>query len=166
MRITPIVSLLFLATAACGSGISIPSRDGGSGDAGLGQDGAAGDGGMAGDGGIVPDAGRVPDGGVTRTCAELRADYLSELASAKLCNTASLVNPCTTERPRAIECGCPTWINAGSGGKLDELIVQFNAQGCGTDICPAIACVNPGTGSCLPSAGNPSQGTCTDVTGP
>ena len=112
--------------------------------------GAATGGGSGGGGGGGADAG----------CAGMEAEYLLAVDQARMCNPNSLVNPCTETQPMVIVCGCPTFINAGSGGPLVALNGRFLDAGCVPMACPRCSVIDGG--SCMPISGSPSQGTCVD----
>lgn len=100
------------------------------------------------------------DGGMDVGCAAMEAEYLLAVERAKQCNPNSLINPCTETQPLTISCGCPTFINQGSGQPLVDLTAKYLDAGCVPTACPRCAVFDGGT--CEPLSSNPSEGTCVD----
>jgi hypothetical protein len=99
---------------------------------------------MVGTGGIVGTGGSSGT-----TCATLEQDYLTELTAAKVCNIASLINPCTVEVLSTLSCegACTTFVVDAS--KLTAIEADWQNMGCRTPVCPN-GCRNPPTGgSCV-----------------
>jgi hypothetical protein len=116
------------------------------------------------DGGTATDGGSnsVDGGAAGADCDELARQYAAALASAKVCSLTALIEPCAEKRPSLIGCGCPTFINAGSGAQLDVLEATFTAKGCIAMFCPR--CVAIDAGQCTPTGmGDPNFGECQDV---
>lgn len=95
-------------------------------------------------------------------CADLEAAYDKAVLSAKLCNPNSLIEPCTELRPASVTCGCPTFINAGSGAPIDALQAAFSDAGCLPTVCPRCIQVDAGVCTAIPG-GSPDEGECVDL---
>jgi hypothetical protein len=69
---------------------------------------------------------------------------------ARMCRIGSGIDPCPYLVPSKLSCGCQMW--AGDKTELDKIKAEWTAAGCKpADLCPAIACPNPGTQAfCLP----------------
>lgn len=94
-------------------------------------------------------------------CARLEAQYAAEFLAAKLCNPNSLIEPCTETRPATIGCGCASFINAGSGGTLDQLTAKFTAESCVPTACPRCSSVDAGVCTLVVGGGS-NDGECID----
>lgn len=99
------------------------------------------------------------------TCTKLNQDYVAAVKAAKTCNPLSMspVIQCSAQVEDQLFCPCTTFVNPGSAAfqKLVDLKKQWLAQSCDQQeiACPAIACMAPGSASCL---GNTAAGTCVD----
>jgi hypothetical protein len=122
---------------------------------GAGSTGGAGQAGTAGRGGTTGAAGT---GGATggggagggKTCTQLETDYTAALTAAKMCN-ATAGNQC--QILVSISLACPTCkAHVNDDAQLTALKASYDQAGCSAmpHICPAIACVNPGSGACVP----------------
>jgi hypothetical protein len=120
---------------------------------------------MGGTGGsVTPDAG-APDAGTTdaanmcQACAAFATEYANGIRKEQACNPA-VPNQCLKQTPGQLTCGCPVWVTTTV--LSDDVRMRYQAAGClkcfGLIACPAIACVNPGTGACVPvmAAGDPA----------
>jgi hypothetical protein len=138
-------------------------------DAGPGGGGSGGDGGSGGSGGTggismvdaappydsapdaVPkkDAGPGPDAGdiCMTTCPALNQDYQVAVKADQQCSPG-VAGQCAKQVPGSLMCGCPVWVNTTLA--TDSIRKRFMDAGCSRCIraCPAIACINPGTGVC------------------
>jgi len=119
---------------------------GGAGGGGL---AGAGGGGATGTGGHAGSAGAGGAGGAA--CAQLESDYSAALTEAKKCDTTN-ANQCQSVVSTSLSCpGCTTHVNDTS--KLNEIETKYEQAACNANPhpCPAIACVFPGTGACVPA---------------
>ncbi len=168
---------------------------GGAGAGGAGAGGQAGQGGQSGQGGkpgadaavIVdatadaggsphPDSGNAVDVAAgerptadpcasTGQCTTLETEYRDAIAKDQVCTTGAN-NQCQQNVSSALACGgCTAWVNTKT--TTDAVRKRWQDAGCNTclRICPAIACVAPGTGTCqLPVGGAPgAPGKCISV---
>jgi hypothetical protein len=147
--------------ATTGSGGGTAGAGGGTAGAGGGTAGAGG--GATGAGGSIAgqsgggQAGHSTgkDGG--ETCAELETDYSDALMAARKC-TPGAADQCQHLVGLSISCpGCKGYVNDAT--TLDIIAGEWKDQGCKVSVCPAIACIAPGTGVCLSTSGGPG-GTC------
>jgi len=95
-----------------------------------------------------------------KTCQEMIAEYNAAFTEAKMCNplAASVAAECQATASASLPCGnCVTHVQ--STKTLDEIRARWNAAGCKPGVCPAIACINPGTGACM---ANGTSGVCID----
>ncbi|MBL8955298.1 MAG: hypothetical protein JNK82_31280 [Myxococcaceae bacterium] len=146
-----------------GSGTSGGSATaGGMGTAGGTGGTAGGTGGTAGGtGGTAGGTGSTAGGSASASCTTLETSYTAAIATAKLCNTFSLVNPCTATRPAIISCGCPTFIDPNNAAPVDAIQNSYTDAGCVMTSCPRCAPLDAGT--CEPiDAGSPGDGICVD----
>jgi hypothetical protein len=144
-------------TAGAGGTAGNGGTTGGGGTAGTG--GTAGIGGTAGTGGSSTaghdgggQGGHGTDGG-GESCAQLETDYGNALGTARQCTPGS-VNPCQHLVEMSLSCsGCKEYVNDVT--TLNALTAEWQAQDCQAipHVCPAIACINPGPGSCTTSGG-------------
>jgi hypothetical protein len=143
---------------------------GGTGGSGGSTGGAGGS--MGGTGGSVkPDAG-PPDmgrsdgppadaGDICQACTGFVTEYANAIRKEQACNPTA-PNQCLKQTPGQLTCGCPVWVTTTV--LSDDVRARFQAAGClkcfRFTACPAIACVNPGTGVCVPvmAAGDPPGG--------
>lgn len=172
MRRTSLCLLVGLTLALqinCGSVTSDGSGSGGSGGTGGGQSGGAGQtgrGGSAGAGGKAAtgghggggQGGQTVDSGVT--CAELVNEYSAALPAAEAC-TSGAANQCQQLVPLSLSIctGCEHYVTDAK--TLNAIRAQWTNQGCNLTtaltVCPAIACINPGTaGACTGVDGSPN----------
>jgi hypothetical protein len=136
---------------------------GGSGTGGSGTGGSTGGSGGSGDGGsgggIGPDAGlpskdALPPGDAASQC-DVCAGYVKEYADAikqeQVCNP-NVPNQCLKQTQGSLSCGCSVWVTNTFAS--DAVRKRFADAGCikcqRFSVCPAIACVAPGTGVCTP----------------
>lgn len=135
-----------------------------------GSAGAAGGGGSAGSGGASGAGGKPGTGGLggtggtggtgSKTCAQLEADYAKALAKAKSCSGILPVVQCAESVQDELACPCPTFVEATNTAAIAELKAlekQWKDDGCNVIVCPAIACVSPGSAACS------SAGVCQDL---
>ena len=95
-------------------------------------------------------------------CKTLTVEYEAALAEARRCNPGANALQCQATAPYSLPCpSCSTHVQDAS--KLTAIRARWNASGCKGGICPAIACVLPGMGVCIPTDGG--GGTC-GSTGP
>ena len=102
--------------------------------------------------------GQAVDGGVT--CAELVNEYSAALPAAEAC-TSGAANQCQQLVPLSLSIctGCEHYVTDAK--TLNAIRAQWTSQGCNLTtaltVCPAIACVNPGTaGACTGVDGSPN----------
>ena len=69
---------------------------------------------------------------------------------ARMCTLAT-TGQCTHLVLSSLSCGCQAWVNDTT--ELDVIHAAWTAAGCtGGIVCPAIACLSPGThGVCVPA---------------
>ena len=141
-----------------GSGGQAAGASGSAGAAGgrggvVGTAGNTGAGGLAGKGGQGGAGGQAGvGGGGGQSCAQIEAAYTQAIQQARMCRAGTGgAGPCPYLVSSALSCGCQIW--AGDTTEIDKIKAQWNAAGCTPGIiCPAIACLNPGTkASCLPN---------------
>jgi hypothetical protein len=112
--------------------------------------GSAGRGGTFGHGGA---AGHAADAG--ESCTQIETDYGNALTPAAEC-TPGATGQCQHLVDMSLSCpGCQRYVNDVTA--LDALAAMWNAQDCGATphVCPAIACVVPGTPTCAAASGTP-----------
>jgi hypothetical protein len=101
---------------------------------------------------VKKDARPVPDAQdiCQTTCLSLEQDYQVAVKADQKCFNG-VAGQCAKQVPGGLQCGCPVWVN--STVATDAIRKRFNDAGCNRCIhpCPAIACVNPGTGVCSPA---------------
>ena len=151
---------------ASGGGGGHASGGGGGHASGGAAGGGAGGGGHAGGGGSSAtgghggggQGGQTVDSGVT--CAELANEYSAALPAAEAC-TPGAANQCQQLVPLSLSIctGCQHYVTDAT--TLNALRTQWTNQGCNLTtaliVCPAIACVNPGTaGACAGTDGSPN----------
>jgi hypothetical protein len=108
------------------------------------------------DGPVMVDAGNG-----CQACNALLAEYAEAVRKEQACNPMA-TSQCLKQTPNRLVCGCSVWVNTTV--LSDEVRMRFQAAGCqkctSMVACPAIACVNPGTGACVPvmAAGDPPGG--------
>jgi hypothetical protein len=105
----------------------------------------------------MPDAGKgdgppVDAGDMCAACNAFITEYANAIRKEQVCNPTA-PNQCLKQTPGQLTCGCPVWVT--STVLSDDVRTRFQAAGCLTKCfrfiaCPAIACVNPGTGACVP----------------
>lgn len=138
-------ALMLWLSAGCSS-TAMPMADGAAGAPGRG--GATGSGGASGQ-----DAGN--------TCESLMATYNDAYQRAVACNPALNSPQCTPLASPSLPCqGC--LLNVHDTTELDQIRAQYNAAQCPPVPCPAIACINPGVGACIPVDGG-TTGRCGEV---
>jgi hypothetical protein len=84
------------------------------------------------------------------------------MIQAKRCNPTLNRPPCQQPADTSLPCaGCKTWVDDKQ--PLDDVRQKWKDAGCDKihRFCPAIACVNPGSGICLAKAGG--SGMCMSV---
>jgi hypothetical protein len=83
-------------------------------------------------------------------CQGFFGDYAIALRQEQACNPDA-PNQCLKMTPSSLVCGCPVWVTTTVA--TDAIRQRFLDAGCGRcpnfQACPAIACVNPGTGVCV-----------------
>jgi hypothetical protein len=117
--------------------------------------GAGGSGGAGTGGGASLDASTAGSGGsgvtssdAAETCQQLISDYEAALVEAKRCNPALNSLQCEATAPTSLPCGgCVTHVHDAS--MLTDIRSKWQAAGCKSGLCPAIACIQPGSGSCM-----------------
>ena len=132
---------------------------GGAAGSGAGTGGHAGTGGSATGGhGGGGQGGQTVDSGVS--CAELATEYSAAFPAAEAC-TPGAANQCQQLVPitLGICTGCEHYVTDAT--TLNAIHTQWTNQGCNLTtaliVCPAIACVNPGTaGACVGTDGSPN----------
>ena len=135
---------------------------GGAAGSGAGSGGHAGGGGSATGGhGSGGQGGQTVDSGVT--CAELATEYSAAVPAAEAC-TPGAANQCQQLVPLSLSIctGCQHYVTDAT--TLNALRTQWTNQGCNLTtaliVCPAIACINPGTaGDCIAVDGS-ANGVC------
>jgi len=136
---------------------------GGGGHAGAGAGGSSGAGGKAATGGHGGggQGGQTADSGVS--CAELASEYSAALPAAEAC-TPGAANQCQQLVPLSLSIctGCEHYVTDAT--TLNALRTQWTNQGCNLTtaliVCPAIACISPGTaGDCVAVDGS-ANGVC------
>jgi hypothetical protein len=168
-------------TAGDAMGGTSSETGGTAGTAGTGAGGSAGTGGTVETGGSAGDAmGGTGTGGTTETggaggtmagtggttgspdCEKLTQAYATALEEAKACNANSGKDQCTEQFASNLSCGCPVFVNPENKDAIAELQrLQKEGAKCMT-VCPAIACVEPGSGVCEPADGTANEnGLCT-----
>lgn len=112
---------------------------------------ASGRGGSSGHAGTPGGAGAGGTGaGGAASCAQIESDYSSAFNRARVCN-ASASDPCQLVEPTSL--ACPTCkVHVNDNTELAPLQTRYDQAGCSAvpHVCPAIACVNPGTAACVP----------------
>ena len=140
---------------------------GGKGSGGTNGTGGKGSGGTNGTGGQGAGGSNGTGGqGGAADCTTLATDYSGALTEAKAC-TPGAGGQCKQEVDSSLSCpGCKTYVNDTT--MLDAIDAQWTAAGCDKMhfICPAIACVVPGPGTCQASAPAATTGTCSSVLTP
>jgi hypothetical protein len=128
-----------------------PVGGSGGGEAGAGGGPTGAGGGFGGRGG----GGRGDHGtDAGETCAQIETDYGNALSAARQC-TPGAMNQCQHLVETSLACpGCKEYVNDVTN--LNAISTEWNDQDCSstTTICPAIACVTPGTGTCMESGGS------------
>jgi hypothetical protein len=142
-----------------GSGGGQAGTSGGQAGAGGGQAGTSG--GQAGAGGGSAGhaggghGGHPADAG--QTCDELETDYGTALTAARQCSPGS-AGQCQHLVPTSLSCpGCKEYVNDVT--TLNTITAEWNDQDCAATphVCPAIACINPGSGTCSGNGNGPPQ---------
>jgi hypothetical protein len=107
-----------------------------------------------------PDAGKggsIGTGGATGIdagdpCKNLMLAYELALFEARRCNPAIDSLQCQATAPSSLP--CPSCLrNVQDASELTAIRGKWNAAGCKGGICPAIACIPPGKGTCVPTDG-------------
>jgi hypothetical protein len=133
------------AAGAAGGGV------GGAGGAAAGSGGHGGTQGAAGEGGGGGGAGAGGNGGAGGSiCTDLEMQYATALMKAKMCN-ASATGQCQMLVATDLACpSCKTHVNDAT--EVLDLSNRYQQAGCSSmvHICPLAACVNPGSGACVP----------------
>jgi hypothetical protein len=134
---------------AAGGGAGSGGHAGGGGSSATGGHGGGGQGGQAVDSGV--------------TCAELANEYSAALPAAEAC-TPGAANQCQQLVPLSLSIctGCEHYVTDATS--LNAIRTQWTNQGCNLTtaltVCPAIACINPGTaGDCVAGDGS-ANGVC------
>jgi hypothetical protein len=97
-------------------------------------------------------------------CDMLAEVYAQALEQALVCNADSGKDQCTEKYPRSFGCGCPVFVNPDNEEAIATLNrVQKEGASCSM-ICPAIACIEPLSGTCEPGA-DKGTGQCTTPNG-
>jgi hypothetical protein len=74
------------------------------------------------------------------------------MVEAKRCNPGLNRLTCQETAPSSLPCGgCTTHVEDTT--ELNAIRAKWNAANCKSGICPAIACVLPGVGTCFPTDG-------------
>jgi len=82
------------------------------------------------------------------TCTQLETQYSAALITARMC-TLGATGQCQALVNTSLSCpGCKLHVNDTTA--LDAIAAQYQQLGCAAvpHACPAIACINPGTGAC------------------
>jgi hypothetical protein len=146
------------STGAAGRGGSTGAAGAAGTTGGAGQAGTGGSGGRGGTTGTGGTTGSAGTGGATgsggtgggKTCTQLESDYTAALATAKMCH-ATMTNQC--QILVSISLACPTCkAHVNDDTQLAAIQASYDQAGCSAmnHICPAIACINPGSGACVP----------------
>ena len=117
-----------------------------------GTGGNSGTGGDGATGGSTGAGGSSADGGLA-ACSTFASEYAAVLVGAKSC-TAGAAGQCAQEVPSALSL-CPVCGDfVTDRSVLDIIRTNWDAAGCG-DVsavaCPAVSCLPPTTGTCVPS---------------
>ena len=142
-----VLSGLALMSAGCSS--TEPPQDGAA------QGGSSGQSGSGGAGGTGADAGA--------TCQSLIEDYAAAFQAARSCSPFLTIVQCTQLASPALLCPrCPVHVNDTT--RLDAIRAAFQARtDCLIPPCPAILCIDPGTGGACVANDGGSAGSCVDV---
>ncbi len=118
-----------------------------------------GTGGSGATGGSSGSGGASGDGGAAG-CGSLASDYAKALVAAKSCDPGAS-NPCSQPVPASLSpcsaLSCVAYVNDAT--QLNAIHEQWQQAGCANVavLCPAIACVKPSAGVCLPTDGGGSS---------
>ena len=97
--------------------------------------------------------GTGPDAG--ETCAQLETDYSAALTAARKC-TPGAADQCQQLVDLSVSCpGCKGYVNDAT--TLNTIATEWKNQDCKAGVCPAIACIAPGTGVCQSTSGGPGE---------
>jgi hypothetical protein len=104
------------------------------------------------------------------SCWDLNTAYINAVKKAKACSPYILTATpqCSKAVDTALFCPlCRTFINpanAAALNEMDSIKQKWLALGCDKleVACPAISCVAPTSGTCLPSSADASGGSCVD----
>jgi hypothetical protein len=100
-------------------------------------------------------------GGGGESCSQLQNEYAAALPQARSCSPNSGGTQCAQQAPSTLGCSCQTSVN--DKNQLDQIQTRWTVAGCQT-VCPAIACIAPRSGICLPA--DAGGGSCADVATP
>jgi len=92
-------------------------------------------------------------------CDALAEQYQKALQAAQVCSPEIDRPQCTVQVQSSVPCGCPVWANVDNEEELAALErLAQQAERC-IMICPAVLCVEPGSGICS-SSGSGDAGHC------
>jgi hypothetical protein len=180
LRIGLIVVTVVVLTAACGS-IDVVTGDAGGGSGGTvgggmggvhggGTGGTQGSGGLSGGGAGGTNRGSggmngggtggMGNGGMTGSggsggsgpsCTQLQKAFVAALADAKMC-VVGASGYCGVVTSDKLDCGCPTHVNDTKN--IDPIRTQWAQSGCGSGVCPNIACIAYKSATCAVPSGS------------
>jgi len=110
------------------------------------------------------DGGGGSGGQKPATCDQLDKAYAQTLEDARICDVDVDEPECTTLVFTELSCPCEEiFVNALNDDALKTLEAirdQYESQRCGPASCPAIGCLMPTQGSCMPDGSGTSSGLC------
>lgn len=156
------------STGSGGAGPGGHSGTGGSGDGGHGgigtggkSMGTGGSAGTPGTGGVGGGGGQGGQGGDSRACAQLVDEYAKALEEARACTPGATDQCQFMASPVLSSCNSCPQVAVDDTSQLTAIRSQYFARGCATaTLCPAIACVIPGTRTCAPTDSGAPGGIC------
>ena len=131
------------------SGLGGRTGSGGTTSGGGGRAGVGGSPGLGGSSGVGGSGGQ--------TCADIRSNFNSALAEAKVCTMNSQCSLFTNDQ---IECGCPTSVTTTQ--RVESYRQAWQQNGCASGVCSAVACTPVGGGICSVTTG--ANSVCVDQT--
>jgi len=146
--LAPSVMLLCLAAGCSSTAMPVPD----------GAAGATGSAGTTGAGGNGAGGGGGGGGGGGDTCAALGVAYDAAYQRAITCSP--FVNSVQCAQLASPSLPCPScMLHVNDTTELDQIRAQYDTAHCPPVPCPAIACILPGTGTCVANDGG-ATGTC------
>jgi hypothetical protein len=94
------------------------------------------------------------------SCDALETEYATAFEDARACNPLSRVAQCQMTASSSLPCPSCT-VHVDTATRLDDIRARWTKAACRAGLCPAIACVLPGTGVCTANDGGVG-GTCVD----